>query len=70
MGSTVLNGARIGENSIVAAGALVTEGTAIPPNSLAMGMPAKVKRTLSIEEIEHNRQSAAHYVENAKRYRE
>ena len=69
MGSIVLNGARIGENSIIAAGALVTEGCVIPPNSLAIGMPAKVKRTLSIEEIEHNRHSAAHYVENAQRYR-
>lgn len=69
MGAIILNGARIGENSIIAAGALVTEGTIIPPNSLAMGMPAKVKRTLSMEEIERLRQSADHYVENAKRYK-
>jgi carbonic anhydrase/acetyltransferase-like protein (isoleucine patch superfamily) len=69
MGSIVLNGARVGANSIIAAGALVTEGCVIPPNSLAMGMPAKVKRTLSMEEIERNRQSATHYVENAKRYK-
>jgi carbonic anhydrase/acetyltransferase-like protein (isoleucine patch superfamily) len=68
MGAIILNGARIGENSVIAAGALVTEGAVIPPNSLAMGMPAKVKRTLSLEEIERIRQSADHYVENAKRY--
>jgi carbonic anhydrase/acetyltransferase-like protein (isoleucine patch superfamily) len=70
MGSIVLNGARIGRDSIVAAGAVVTERTEIPPGSLALGVPAKVRRALTPEEIEHNRLSAAHYVENAKRYDE
>jgi carbonic anhydrase/acetyltransferase-like protein (isoleucine patch superfamily) len=70
MGSIILNGARIGRDSIIAAGAVVTEGTEIPPGSLAMGVPAKVRRTLTPEEIEHNRMSAEHYVENAKRYAE
>jgi carbonic anhydrase/acetyltransferase-like protein (isoleucine patch superfamily) len=69
MGSIILNRAQIGENSIVAAGALVTEDTVVPPGSLVMGVPAKVRRALSAEEIEGNRWAAEHYVENAKRYR-
>jgi carbonic anhydrase/acetyltransferase-like protein (isoleucine patch superfamily) len=51
MRATILNNARIGEHSIVAAGALVTEGTVIPPRSLVMGMPAKVKRALDDKEV-------------------
>jgi carbonic anhydrase/acetyltransferase-like protein (isoleucine patch superfamily) len=51
MRATILNSARIGERSIVAAGALITEGTIIPPRSLVMGMPAKVKRLLTDGEV-------------------
>jgi carbonic anhydrase/acetyltransferase-like protein (isoleucine patch superfamily) len=47
MRATILNGAVIGESSIVAAGTLVTERTEIPPRSLVMGSPGRVKRTLS-----------------------
>lgn len=68
MHAVVMNGAQVGENSIIAVGAVVTEGTAIPPGSLVMGMPGKVKRPLAPEEIERNRASAAHYVQNAKRF--
>lgn len=46
MGATVLDGAVIGRGSIVGAGALVTKDTIIPPNSLVLGSPAKVKKTL------------------------
>jgi carbonic anhydrase/acetyltransferase-like protein (isoleucine patch superfamily) len=42
----VLNGARIGRNSLVGAGALVTEGKAFPDNSLIVGSPARVVRSL------------------------
>lgn len=51
MRATILNNARIGAHSIVAAGALVTEGAVIPPRSLVMGMPAKVKRPLDDAEV-------------------
>ena len=51
MGAMLLNGAHIGSDSIVAAGSLVTEGTRIPPRSLVMGRPAKVKRALTDEEV-------------------
>src|ERR1041384_988655 len=47
MRATILNGVVIGEGSIVAAGALLTERTIIPPPSLVMGTPGKVKRTLT-----------------------
>ena len=69
MGSIVLNRSQVGENSIIAAGAVVTEGATIPPGSLVMGMPAKVKRPLTDDEIARNRWAAEHYVANAKRYR-
>ncbi|GAA1179966.1 gamma carbonic anhydrase family protein [Nesterenkonia xinjiangensis] len=51
MGATLLNGAVIGEQSLVAAGALVLEGTVIPPRSLVAGVPAKVRRELTDEEV-------------------
>ncbi|MET3661164.1 gamma carbonic anhydrase family protein [Aquamicrobium ahrensii] len=68
MGAIVLNGAKIGKNSLVGAGALVTEGKEFPDNSLIVGSPAKVVRTLDDAAIEKLRQSAAHYVENGKRF--
>jgi carbonic anhydrase/acetyltransferase-like protein (isoleucine patch superfamily) len=70
MGAIILNGAIIGENSIIGAAALVTEGSVIPPGSLVVGIPGKVKRPLTEEEIERNRRSAEHYVENARAFRE
>jgi carbonic anhydrase/acetyltransferase-like protein (isoleucine patch superfamily) len=69
MHAVVMNGAVIGPDSIVAVGAVVTEGTIVPPGSLVMGLPGKVKRSTTPEEIEHNRLAAAHYVENARRFR-
>jgi carbonic anhydrase/acetyltransferase-like protein (isoleucine patch superfamily) len=68
MGAIVLNGARIGENSLVGAGALVPEGREIPPGSLVIGMPGKVARALSEDEIARNRKSAANYVANWQRF--
>ncbi len=68
MGAIVLNGARIAENSLVGAGALVTEGKVFPPNSLIVGSPAKAVRELDDKAIELLRWSAAHYVENGRRF--
>lgn len=68
MGAIVLNGARIGENSLVGAGALVTEGKVFPPNSLIVGSPAKAVRELDAKAVEMLRWSAAHYVENGRRF--
>lgn len=61
MGAVVMNGAVIGANSLVAAGALVTEGTQVPEGSLVVGVPAKVRRQLTLEEIEGNREAARGY---------
>src|SRR5690606_39063124 len=51
MGSIVMDGAEIGEQCLVGAGSLVTEGSKFPPRSLIIGRPAKVKRTLTEEEL-------------------
>src|SRR5258705_13634934 len=51
IGSIVLDDARVGAQSLVAAGSLLSPGTIIPPRSLAMGVPAKVKRPLPEEEV-------------------
>jgi len=65
MGSTILNGAVIGSDSMVGANALVTEGKEFPPGSLILGSPAKVVRALTPAEIARIRQSAATYVQRA-----
>jgi carbonic anhydrase/acetyltransferase-like protein (isoleucine patch superfamily) len=63
MGAILLNGAHIGEGSIVAAGTLVPEETRIPPRSLVMGSPGRVKRTLSDAEVASILQFSERYVE-------
>lgn len=63
MSATVMNGAVVGRNSLVAAGALVTEGMIIPPGSLVAGVPAKVRRELTPDEIQGITNNAAHYRE-------
>jgi carbonic anhydrase/acetyltransferase-like protein (isoleucine patch superfamily) len=52
MGAILLNGVVVGEDSIVAAGTLLTQGTRVPPRSLVMGSPGKVRRELSDDEVE------------------
>jgi carbonic anhydrase/acetyltransferase-like protein (isoleucine patch superfamily) len=66
MGSIILNKAVIGEDSIVGAGALVTQGKEFPPRSMILGSPAKAVRSLTDEEIAHNRENALHYVTQGK----
>jgi carbonic anhydrase/acetyltransferase-like protein (isoleucine patch superfamily) len=51
MGAILLNGVVVDEDSIVAAGTLLTQGTRVPPRSLVMGSPGKVRRELSDEEV-------------------
>lgn len=62
MGAILLNGATLGHDSIVAAGALVLEEMVIPPRSLVMGTPAKVRRPLNDAEVASIRDYAARYV--------
>lgn len=68
MGAIILNGAKIGANCIVGAGALVTEVKEFPDNSLIVGSPAKKIRDLDEKAIQMLRWSAAHYVENWKKF--
>jgi carbonic anhydrase/acetyltransferase-like protein (isoleucine patch superfamily) len=68
MGSILLNGARIGRGCLVGAGALVTEGKTFDDHSLIMGSPARVIRTLDKEAVAKLRLSAAHYVDNWRRF--
>jgi carbonic anhydrase/acetyltransferase-like protein (isoleucine patch superfamily) len=68
IGATILNNAVIRRDSLVGAHALVTEGKSFPPRSLIVGAPAIVKRELAEDEVEMLRWSAAHYVENARRF--
>jgi carbonic anhydrase/acetyltransferase-like protein (isoleucine patch superfamily) len=68
--AVVLNGARIGKNCIVGAGALVTEGKEFPDGSMIMGSPAKLVRPLAPEQIEGLKRISEHYVRNAQRFRD
>ncbi|KIN61090.1 Transferase hexapeptide repeat [Sulfitobacter noctilucae] len=69
MGATILNGAKIGKNCLIGAGALITENKVIPDGSLVMGSPGKVVRELDAQAIQMLTASAAHYAENAARFR-
>jgi len=66
MNATLLNSSQIKENSIVGAGAVVTEGKVFPPKSLIMGIPARKMRDLNPEEIENIKNNSLRYLELAK----
>lgn len=68
MGVVVLDHAVIGDDSIIAAGALVTKGKVFPPRSLIQGTPAKVVRELTDDEVAFLKRSAANYVKDAAEY--
>lgn len=70
MNATVLNGAHISKNSIVGAGAVVSEGKDFPEGSLILGVPAKVVKQLSDEQIQHIQDNADNYVRLSKQYKE
>jgi carbonic anhydrase/acetyltransferase-like protein (isoleucine patch superfamily) len=68
MGAIILDGAHIGARSIIGANATVTPGTVIPPGSMVMGSPAKVKRALTPEEQAGVRVWAERYVTLSRQY--
>ena len=70
MGSTVMDNAVIGTKSIVGAGSLITEGKIFPPESLIVGRPARVVRSLTAEEIKSIEESALHYSIYSKWYQD
>jgi carbonic anhydrase/acetyltransferase-like protein (isoleucine patch superfamily) len=68
IGARLLAGSEVGEESIIASGAIVTERRRIPPRSLVMGIPGKVVRAVTEEEVERTRRINAHYLELAQQY--
>jgi carbonic anhydrase/acetyltransferase-like protein (isoleucine patch superfamily) len=68
MGSTILNGCRIGEGSIIAAGAVVPEGTIVPPRTLWAGVPAKLRRQLGDKDRELILEYAQNYLDYSEIY--
>jgi carbonic anhydrase/acetyltransferase-like protein (isoleucine patch superfamily) len=70
MGAIVLNGADVGEDSILGAGTVVTEGTRIPPGTVVVGVPGKVAKQTSPEQRNHIVENARNYWNLALRYRD
>ncbi|PLX72666.1 MAG: gamma carbonic anhydrase family protein [Desulfuromonas sp.] len=68
MGSVVLDGVEVGDDCLIGAGAVVTPGTVIPSRSLVVGSPAKVRRSLTDDEVSHLHQSAQNYVDYKESY--
>jgi carbonic anhydrase/acetyltransferase-like protein (isoleucine patch superfamily) len=68
IGAIILDRARVGESSIVGAGAVVTEGTQIPRRSLVLGVPGKVVKEVTPEQIQWIEANAKSYTELAQRY--
>lgn len=68
MGSIVLNGAVVGHDSMVGAGSVVRQGEVIPPRTLWLGVPAKLRRELTEDEVKSILESARHYAGFALEY--
>ena len=68
MGATILNDAEIGEECVIAAGTLIPERMVVPPRSLVMGVPGKVRRPITEEEREGLRRYANNYYEYKESY--
>jgi carbonic anhydrase/acetyltransferase-like protein (isoleucine patch superfamily) len=70
MGAVILNGSVIGSGSIIAAGSVILEGAIIPPRSLVAGVPGKVRRATTDEEVQAIKDNAAAYRELKDSYRQ
>ena len=68
MHATILNHAVVGRNCIIGAGALVPEGMVIPDNSVAVGVPARVIKTIRGDQLAHNIENAEAYVEMGRQH--
>ncbi len=68
IGANLLSGCEVGEECLIAAGTLVTQGRRIPPRSVVMGVPGKVIREITPEELAHTQRISASYLELAQRY--
>jgi len=70
MGAIIMDGTRVGPRCVIGAGALVTKHMQIPEGSLVLGSPARIIRSLSLEEQRQNTALAAKYVKVSRRFRE
>jgi carbonic anhydrase/acetyltransferase-like protein (isoleucine patch superfamily) len=70
MGAILLDNVEVGARSIIGANALLTMGVKIPPGSLVLGSPAKIRRELTLDEQKDIARWAWSYVETARQYRE
>jgi carbonic anhydrase/acetyltransferase-like protein (isoleucine patch superfamily) len=68
MGAVVLNGAHIGAGSILAAGTVIPERMTVPPGSLVAGVPGKIRRAMTPQDMVSIRQYAQNYVEYTRMY--
>ncbi len=68
MGSTLLSRTQVGEECLIAAGAVLPPGLVVPDRMVAMGVPAKVVRPVSDEDLQYMRWLTEHYVELAEKY--
>jgi carbonic anhydrase/acetyltransferase-like protein (isoleucine patch superfamily) len=68
IGARLLSGCEVGSECLVAAGTVVTEGRRIPPRSVVMGIPGRVVREVTAEEVGRTRAICAHYLDLAQRY--
>ncbi len=68
IGARLLPGSEVGEECIIAAGSVVTQGRRVPARSVVMGIPGKVVREVTEEELRHTKEINAHYLELAQRY--
>jgi carbonic anhydrase/acetyltransferase-like protein (isoleucine patch superfamily) len=68
IGAVLLTGSEIGAECLIAAGALVTEKRRIPPRSVVMGVPARVVREVTDDDLRRTQAISAHYLELAQRY--
>jgi len=68
MGALLLSGCEIGPECLIAAGSLVTENRRIPARSVVMGVPGKVVREVTDEDLRRTLATSAHYLEMAQRY--
>ena len=68
MGALLLSDCEIGEECLIAAGTLITGGRRIPPRSVVMGVPGKVVREITADELRRTHAISAHYLELAQRY--
>src|SRR5262249_2148366 len=69
MGSVILDNAVIGDEAVIAAGAIVSPRTVVPPRSLVRGIPGRVTREATEDELRMGITGAEHYIANARRFR-